>query len=77
MAPVIDPYYSLVYSGSARNVATVIVGGEILVEDGRHRRVDVAEVVAAADRAGRSMHERLEKIIAEGQENQADVNRKG
>lgn len=77
MAPVIDPYNSLVFSGAASNVDTVMVGGKVLVSGGRHQSVDVAEVVAKTKEAGLEMHQRLEEIIAQGKENAEQMNRKG
>ncbi len=77
MTPVIDPYYSLVYSGSPQNVRTVIVGGQVIVDDARHTSLDISEVVASADAAGRAMHEKLEDIIANSKENAAEMNKKG
>ncbi|KAB0267821.1 amidohydrolase family protein [Microvirga brassicacearum] len=64
IAPVIDPYYSIVYSGSSRNVDTVIVGGELVLRQGKHKALDIAEVAGAAAKAGRDMHDKLERIIA-------------
>ncbi|WP_414476465.1 amidohydrolase family protein [Microvirga sp. M2] len=64
IAPVIDPYYSIVYSGSSRNVDTVIVNGELVLRQGRHKALDTAEVAGAAAKAGKDMHEKLERIIA-------------
>lgn len=45
------PVASVVHSGSAAEVDTVIVAGEIIVEDGRSTRVDEAEVRAKAAEA--------------------------
>lgn len=39
-APAIDPISALVYMGGPQNVSTVIVGGEVALEDGRSTRVD-------------------------------------
>lgn len=77
MAPVIDPYYAIVYSGSPANVERVIVGGETVVRKGQHQRLDVAEVVGIASRAGRDMHDKLEAIIKNAKENPQEINRKG
>ena len=41
--PVRDPGASLLTTGSRSIVDTVMVGGEIVVEDGRHTRIDEAE----------------------------------
>ena len=45
------PVASVVHSGSSADVEMVIVGGEIIVEDGRSTRVDEAEVRAKAGEA--------------------------
>jgi 5-methylthioadenosine/S-adenosylhomocysteine deaminase len=39
-SPGIDPISALVYMGNPENVHTVVVGGEILLEDGKSTRVD-------------------------------------
>jgi len=39
-SPAIDPISALVYMGGPQNVDTVIVGGEVLLEDGRSTKVD-------------------------------------
>lgn len=77
MVPVIDPYFSLVYSGGAHNVQGVMVGGRLVAWGREHLTVPVAEVVRDADAAGRAMHEKLEAIIAEGAEDPAQANRRG
>jgi cytosine/adenosine deaminase-related metal-dependent hydrolase len=43
-----DPYSTLVYAARGADVRTTIVDGEVLVDDRRPARVDVAEIVAAA-----------------------------
>ncbi|QOF72710.1 amidohydrolase family protein [Aminobacter sp. SR38] len=77
IAPVIDPYFSLVFSGGARNVDTVIVDGVLVVKSGQHVRVDGSDVVAKAEQAGRAMHEKLEHIIANTKESVEQLNKKG
>jgi 5-methylthioadenosine/S-adenosylhomocysteine deaminase len=66
MLPVIDPYYSLVYSGGASNVDTVIVRGDVLLRQQQHARLDVAEIGRLGADAGQRMHEQLEEIISKG-----------
>jgi 5-methylthioadenosine/S-adenosylhomocysteine deaminase len=59
-APAIDPISALVYMGGPQNVHTVIVGGEVLLDDGRSTRVDEdalaqelrERAIAVAGRAG-------------------------
>ncbi len=50
-----DPYSTLVYAARGSDVRTTIVGGEVLVHEGRPTRVDVGEVV----RRGREEAQRL------------------
>jgi 5-methylthioadenosine/S-adenosylhomocysteine deaminase len=65
-SPGIDPISALVYMGGPQNVDTVVVGGELLLEDGRNTRVDeqaLAEelrerAIALADRAGTGRYAR-------------------
>ncbi|MRX51330.1 amidohydrolase family protein [Paracoccus sp. S-4012] len=66
MAPVLDPYFSLVYSGQPANVDTVIVDGHVLVSGGQPVMVDTADVVATASEAALRLHDELEAIIAKG-----------
>ncbi|TXG89224.1 amidohydrolase [Rhodococcus rhodnii] len=44
--PVHDPGATMLTTGSSRTVDTVLVGGEIVVEDGHSTRIDDAELVA-------------------------------
>ena len=46
MTPGYSPCADLLYSVSRENIDTVIVNGEVVVEDGRHVRVDEEEVFA-------------------------------
>ena len=71
MVPVIDPYFALVYSGMPQNISMTMVGGKVLVENGRHTTLDMDEVARAADAAGRVMHEKSEAIIAKEEGPQA------
>ena len=48
LRPVVDGVGVLVHSGSGFNVQTVIVGGEILVEDRRPVRYDLSAVIREA-----------------------------
>lgn len=77
IAPVVDPYYSLVFSGTASNVDTVIVAGQVVVAGGRHHSLDTGKVVEEARAAGLDMHAKLEEIIESGKENADQMNRKG
>jgi cytosine/adenosine deaminase-related metal-dependent hydrolase len=55
LAPGVDPYSLLVYSATAHDVRTVVVDGEVLVEDGRLTRMDALEVTADARHACREL----------------------
>jgi 5-methylthioadenosine/S-adenosylhomocysteine deaminase len=65
-SPAIDPISALVYMGGPQNVDTVIVGGELLLEDGRSTRVDETALaeelrersIAVASRAGTAKYAR-------------------
>lgn len=71
MAPVIDPYFALVYSSMPQNISMTMVGGNVLVENGRHTSLDMDEVIRTADAAGRAMYEKSEAIIAKEEGPQA------
>ena len=55
LAPGGDPYSLLVYAASAHDVRTVVVDGEVLVEQGRLTRLDAREVTETARRASRDL----------------------
>ena len=55
LAPGDDPYSLLVYAATAHDVRTVVVDGELLVEDGRLVRMDAMEVATEARRACRDL----------------------
>ncbi|MGU3290908.1 amidohydrolase family protein [Williamsia sp. M5A3_1d] len=50
--PVTDPGASILTTGSPSIVDTVLVGGEVVIADGRSTRVDEAELTAALSRLG-------------------------
>jgi 5-methylthioadenosine/S-adenosylhomocysteine deaminase len=54
-APAIDPISALVYMGGPQNVDTVVVGGEVVLEDGRSTRVD-------EDALAQELRERAEAV---------------
>ena len=58
--PGFDPVGSLVFSDQSRTVRTVIVEGEVIVEDGHSTRVDHAALFADVDRASRALADRLD-----------------
>jgi cytosine/adenosine deaminase-related metal-dependent hydrolase len=57
--PAFDPVTSLVFSGQARTVRHVIVGGEVIVEDGHSTRVDQARLMAEVEAGARDLCRRL------------------
>ena len=59
MAPVVDPFYALVYSGAPANVDTVVVDGRILKQGGKFTALDEAEVVREATASVRALQARM------------------
>jgi 5-methylthioadenosine/S-adenosylhomocysteine deaminase len=55
LAPVIDGFGALVWSGNGNNVRTVIVDGRIVIEDGRLLSADGAEVVREAQKVAETL----------------------
>jgi len=55
--PVFDPVSALVYSANARQVSHVWVNGQMLVEEGRLTRINLQQVVQAAQRWGTRIRE--------------------
>jgi len=53
--PVHNPLASVVFSGGQQNVETVIVGGQVLMEQGRLTNLDEAGLLAEAQRAASSL----------------------
>ena len=58
IAPVGDPYYSIVFSGQPANVDTVVVDGRILCRGGKLTAIDVAKTVREATASARGIQER-------------------
>jgi len=48
MWPATDLVQNLVYSENGRSVDTVLVGGEVVLEDGKSVRIDESELAAQA-----------------------------
>jgi 5-methylthioadenosine/S-adenosylhomocysteine deaminase len=59
MAPLHRPSSGIVYSARASDVEMNIIGGEIVVEDGRCTLVDQDEVIAEAKRRAGELMERV------------------
>ncbi|MGY8707723.1 amidohydrolase family protein [Bradyrhizobium sp. 18BD] len=55
LAPVIDGFGALVWSGNGNNVKTVIVDGRIVIEDGRLLSTDGAELVREAQKVAEAL----------------------
>jgi cytosine/adenosine deaminase-related metal-dependent hydrolase len=51
--PLHNPISNLVYGSTGYSVHTVMIGGEVVLDGGRHTRVDVGDVREAAERADR------------------------
>jgi 5-methylthioadenosine/S-adenosylhomocysteine deaminase len=60
LTPCIDPLGSLVHNATGADVETVIVNGQVVIEQGRSTLVDEARVRAEADRACRALWQRCE-----------------
>ena len=56
--PLNDPVMQLVYGESGGAVATVLVGGEVVLEDGRPTRFDAGAVLAEARTLGTHLRDR-------------------
>lgn len=55
--PCYDPYSALVYTGSARDVARTIIGGETIYDQGKFTRLDIGPVSARVREAAEKMRE--------------------
>ena len=55
MTPQVNPLGNLVHTGQGRDVAMVLVDGEILVEDGRPTRVDMDVICRETEKAAREV----------------------
>ncbi|HEV2155190.1 amidohydrolase family protein [Bradyrhizobium sp.] len=55
LAPVIDGFGALVWSGNGNNVKTVIVDGRVVIEDGRLLSADGAELVREAQKVAEAL----------------------
>jgi 5-methylthioadenosine/S-adenosylhomocysteine deaminase len=55
LAPIIDGFGALVWSGNGNNVRTVIVDGRIVIEEGRLLNADGAELVREAQKVAEAL----------------------
>jgi 5-methylthioadenosine/S-adenosylhomocysteine deaminase len=55
LAPVIDGFGALVWSGNGNNVKTVIVDGRVVIEDGCLQSADGAELVREAQKVAEAL----------------------
>ena len=58
--PGLDVMNSLIYSAQSVGVDTVVVDGEIILEEGRFTRVDEEVEYRQVDRAARALYERMD-----------------
>ncbi|MDB5912296.1 MAG: cytosine deaminase [Ramlibacter sp.] len=63
MVPVMDPYFSLVYSGLPQNVDTVVVDGKMLVANGKLTSLDVGAVITAANSSAQRLELQMSKSL--------------
>lgn len=61
MAPVIDPYFALVYSAQPANIDTVLVDGRILRRKGQFTALDQDEIVREAKDSIAKLRERADR----------------
>jgi 5-methylthioadenosine/S-adenosylhomocysteine deaminase len=54
--PAVDPVANLLFSNQSRTVGTVIVNGEIVVEDARPTRVDLERLLSDVDERARELY---------------------
>jgi 5-methylthioadenosine/S-adenosylhomocysteine deaminase len=66
LTPAFNPVGTLVHTGHGRDVATVIVDGRIVVEDGRATLVDEAKIRAAGHAAAKSLWTRVTGQVPAG-----------
>ena len=58
--PVHDPLASIVFSAGEENVETVIIGGRVIMENGRFTTVDEEKLLIEAQAAARALVERID-----------------
>jgi 5-methylthioadenosine/S-adenosylhomocysteine deaminase len=58
LVPCINPLGNLVHTGQGRDVAMVLVHGEVVVEGGRALRVDQDSILADAQQAAAALWQR-------------------
>ena len=59
--PGLDPIRSLIYSSRSKSIDTVIVDGEVIVQNGHSTRVDEEDLYARAREASRRLLRRMER----------------
>lgn len=57
--PLLDVVSQLIYSAQSTSVDLSIVGGRVVLEEGRSTLVDESEVLRRIDQAGRDLYERM------------------
>ena len=63
LTPCIDPLGSLVHNATGADVDTVIVNGQVVIEQGRSTLLDEAQVRAEADKVCRALWQRCENPL--------------
>lgn len=58
LTPCVNPLGNLVHTGQGRDVALVVVNGQVVVEDGKPTQVDEAEIRAEAAKAAQQLWQR-------------------
>lgn len=59
MQPCLDPHFQLAVLGRSPSVRTVIVNGQVALEDGQSTRIDEAKLYADVQAASKGMNDRL------------------
>ncbi len=63
LTPCIDPLGSLIHNATAADVESVLVNGELVIDQGRATRVDDAAIRAEADRVCQALWKRCPKPL--------------
>jgi len=63
LTPCIDPLGSLIHNATAADVESVLVNGELVIDQGRATRVDEAAIRAEADRVCQALWQRCPKPL--------------
>jgi len=61
--PGFDPVTTFVYSGRSRGVETVVVGGKVIVSDGRLTMLNLDEMLSEAQCAAQALLDRMGYVV--------------